>query len=174
MVNRVLLHGEELEGCIVADGPNCTCRSGDVCPMCGTAQADYGCAVHDGHELAALLKREATEEEVSAAIGKMTVGEVLEKLDPTDALDALLADDKDAVLDWLEAQLNKPAPEKDSKVQHITAGDVLAKFTASELLNYLEENAAGVLEDWVHEHVTAAMTTDDNGKKVPTLNITEL
>ena len=79
MVNRVLLHGEELEGRIVADGPNCTCRNDDRCPMCGAAQSDAGCAVHDGHELAKTVK-DALEADLETRLENEDAGEVLDWL----------------------------------------------------------------------------------------------
>ena len=171
MVNRVLLHGEELEGRIVADGPNCTCRNDDRCPMCGAAQADAGCAVHDGHELAALLKeaqeRELTDEEISEALEDWDLNSLLDGRETPDVLSYLRETDKSAILDWLRDEVS-------GGKTHLRTHEVLNELRASDILEYLVDREAELLKDWIEENVEAEMTTDDNGKKVPTLNITGL
>lgn len=163
-MNRPLLHAEELEGKIIAEGPVCTCRSDARCPMCGAAEADAGCAVHDGHELAAVMKelaeREPTDEELDARLEELDLDALLDGKEPSEVLDHLCKKDKASITDWIAGEIGLTG-------RHVSADDLLGMLEGSAILAHLESEHAELLEEWAREHVELELTTDDLGNKVP-------
>ena len=165
-MNRPLLHAEALEG-----DEHCTCSSSTPCPMCGTLEASPYCEIHNGEYLAKRLAedREPTDEEMDKAVAEMDLEYLLDDREPEDVLAHIRTTDRAAVLDWIEDEVG--LFEKTHSPRYISAQDLVAKLPARAMLEWLVEEEKDLLRDWINENVVAELTRDDNGKKVPTLNI---
>lgn len=159
MLNRVLLHAEALEG-----GEHCSCTATAPCPMCGAVEASPYCEIHNGEYLAKRLEPPELDEEEDIDLATL-----LDEREPCDVLEHVKNTDRAAVLDWLEDEVG--LFEKTQKTRYLSAKEIVAKLPARAMLEWLVEEEKELLRDWINENVRAEMTTDDNGRKVPTLNI---
>lgn len=167
MQNRVLLHAEALEG-----DEHCSCTATAPCPMCGAVEASPYCEIHNGEYLAKRLDPPPTDEQIAEALAEKSIGELLDDREPCDVLEHIKNDDKNVVLDWLQDDM--ALFEKTENERYLSAKEIVAKLPARAMLEWLVEEEKDLLRDWINDNVKAEMTTDDNGRKVPTLNITGL
>ena len=170
-MNRPLLHSEELEGVIIADGPICTCTSGAYCPMCGAAPASETCEVHNGRSLAENIKRhmdlDPADDRVAQIIKESDLGDLLEDRNVGEVTEYLLKADEASVLEAIGEALEKRRRTK----KGLRPDDVADLLKDGELLTKLLEDYPDQLREWIEENVSGCLETDDLGNKVPSIKI---